>query len=265
MTTQNLEKKPWALVTGSSSGIGLALAQSLAQNGFSVVLHGLEPLVTLQTTARDLQNQFSISVDCISADLSLESDLKKFTDHLQENRIEPQILINNAGFQFVAPVESFPIETWKKMLDVHLTAPFYLTQKLLPGMRKKSWGRIINIASVHGLVASAHKSAYVAAKHGLIGFTKTLALETAGQGITANAICPGWVQTPLVEKQISDRAQKESLSLKEAQDKLLGEKQPSREFVKTTDLAGLVLFLCSEAGQSMTGSALTMDGGWTAQ
>jgi 3-hydroxybutyrate dehydrogenase len=264
MTKTNTSSK-WAFITGSSSGIGWSLAQSLAQAGHSIVLHGLETQEHLQKIVQSLQTEFKVSVECVSADLSQESDLQKIIQVLEQKKIAPSILINNAGFQHVAPIESFPVTIWKKMLDVHLTAPFFFAQHFLPSMRKNKCGRIINVASVHGLVASAQKSAYVSAKHGLIGLTKTLALETAGQGITANAICPGWVQTPLVEKQILDRAQKEGVSVDTAREKLLGEKQPSREFVKTSDLAGLVLFLCSEAGQSMTGSTLTMDGGWTAQ
>ncbi|MFN8846202.1 MAG: 3-hydroxybutyrate dehydrogenase [Bdellovibrionales bacterium] len=262
MTNTN---KKWALVTGSSSGIGLAFAEKLADSGFSIILHGIEPLEKLKSIGQQLQANRNIEIELASLDLSDLEQLQFFITNLQSKKISPDVLINNAGFQFVSPVEDFPIEIWKKMLDVHLTAPFFLIQKLIPSMRNKKWGRIINISSVHGLVASAHKSAYVSAKHALVGLTKTVALETAGSGITVNAICPGWVQTPLVENQIHDLAKRENLSFDQAREKLLGEKQPSKNFVKTSDLAGLMSFIISDQAQNMTGSIITMDGGWTSQ
>jgi 3-hydroxybutyrate dehydrogenase len=262
----NNQNKKWALVTGSSSGIGFALAEQLAGSGFSIIIHGIEPVQNLNSVSEKIKSTHpNIETECASLDLSNIDQLQIFVKNLENKKIAPDILINNAGFQHVSPVESFPIETWKKMLDVHLTAPFFLTQKFLPSMRAKKWGRIINISSVHGLVASANKSAYVSAKHGLVGLTKTLALETAGSGITVNAICPGWVQTPLVENQIHALAKENNSNFDQAREKLLGEKQPSKTFVKTTDLAGLMSFLISEAAQSMTGSIITMDGGWTSQ
>lgn len=256
---------PWILITGSSSGIGWAIAQSLSQKGYPIILHGLEPVENLKTLAQQLNQESKQPVEVVSADLSDSGEIAKMSESILTRAITPQVIINNAGFQHVAAIENFPLQTWKKMLDVHVTAPFQITQYFLPHMKKLGWGRIINIASVHGLVASAQKSAYVSAKHALLGFTKTLALETAGTGVTANAICPGWVQTPLVEKQIADRAQIEGISLHQAREKLLGEKQPSREFIKTSDLASLVFLLCSDVGGSMNGSILTIDGGWTAQ
>jgi 3-hydroxybutyrate dehydrogenase len=260
-----ISNKKWALVTGSSSGIGLAFVEKLAESGYSIIIHGLEPVDKLLALGEKLKSNRNIEVEIASLDLSDLEQLECFLATLESKKIEPEILINNAGFQFVSPVESFPIATWKKMLDVHLTAPFFLIQKTLPKMRQKKWGRIINISSVHGLVASAHKSAYVSAKHAIVGLTKTLALETAGSGITVNAICPGWVQTPLVENQIRDLATRENLNFDQAREKLLGEKQPSKNFVKTSDLAGLMSFIISDEAQNMTGSIITMDGGWTSQ
>ena len=175
------------------------------------------------------------------------------------------ILVNNAGIQHVAPVEQFPTERWDAVLAVNLTASFHTTRLVLPAMRQKNWGRIVNVASVHGLVASAEKSAYVAAKHGLVGFTKVVALETARTDVTCNAICPGWVRTPLVEKQIEARSAKSGLSMDAAQDALVSEKQPSGAFVSIEELAGLAVFLCSDAARQVRGVAWTMDGAWTAQ
>jgi 3-hydroxybutyrate dehydrogenase len=175
------------------------------------------------------------------------------------------IVINNAGIQHVAKVEEFPVQKWNDIIDINLNSAFHTTRLTIPGMKKKNWGRIINIASTHGLVASAEKSAYVATKHGLVGFTKSIALETARTGITCNAICPGWVLTPLVEKQIEARASEGGMTMGEAKESLLAEKQPSVEFVKSEQLGALVTFLCSDAANEVRGAAWNMDGGWAAQ
>lgn len=251
----------WALVTGSSSGIGLAISQHLSSLGYSILLHGLEPQSQLDALALKFKTK-SIGV---SADLSQPEDVLKIVKLIQSQNLNLKILVNNAGFQHISPIQTFPLEIWQKMLAVHLTAPMILIQNLLPIMQKQKMGRIINIASVHGLVASINKSAYVAAKHALIGLTKAVALETAGQGITCNAICPGWVQTPLVENQIQLKSEKEKISFEEAKHLLLSEKQPSGEFVTTSQISGLIEYLCSDLGAGMTGSSLTLDGGWTSQ
>lgn len=254
-----------ALVTGSSSGIGWGVAQSLAASKCHVIVHGVEPLETLEKKSRELTERYQVKAWSFSTDLSRPEEIEAMFTHLKENQIVPDILVNNAGVQHVAPIEDFTLSKWQLLLDIHLTAPFLLSQKILPFMKQKKWGRIINIASVHGLVASAHKSAYVSAKHGLVGLTKTIALETAKSGVTCNAICPGWVKTPLVEAQIAEKAKQQGISFEQATEKLLGEKQPSEKFVEVSQLGELVVFLSSAAASGMTGSALTMDGAWTAQ
>lgn len=254
-----------ALITGSSSGIGWGIAQSLAAQGCDVIIHGVEALELLENKAKELTEKFQVKTWPYRSDLSRADEIETFFAELEIKKILPDILVNNAGVQHVAPIEEFQLAKWQLLLSLHLTAPFLLTQKLLPAMKQKKWGRIINIASVHGLVASAQKSAYVAAKHGLIGLTKTIALETAKSGVTCNAVCPGWVKTPLVEAQIDEKARQQGLSFEQATEKLLGEKQPSEKFVEVSQLGDLVVFLSSESASGMTGSILTMDGGWTAQ
>ncbi len=256
---------PMALITGSSSGIGLGIAKAFAARGIGLIVHGIEKQAELDELATHLRLEYNVPVHAHSADLTQEADVKSLLNQLERNSTAPDILVNNAGVQFTSRIEDFPIESWRLLLELHLTAPFQFCKGLLPSMRAKGWGRIINISSVHGLVASVQKSAYVAAKHGLIGFTKTLALETAGSGITANAICPGWVKTPLVEAQIQKRATADNISFAQATEAMLGEKQPSKTFVNVDEIAALATFLCSQGAQSMTGSILTMDGGWTAQ
>jgi 3-hydroxybutyrate dehydrogenase len=251
----------WALVTGSSSGIGLAIAQHLSSLGYSLVLHGLES----QEQLDGLAQKFNGKTIAVSADLSKTEDVYKIISLIQTKKINLQVIINNAGFQHISPIENFPLDIWQKMLAVHLTAPMILIQNLLPHMKTQKWGRIINIASVHGLIASKNKSAYVAAKHGLMGLTKAVALETAGQGVTCNAICPGWVQTPLVENQIQLKSKNENITIDQAKHLLLSEKQPSGEFITTSQIVSLIQYLCSKEGAGMTGSTLTLDGGWTSQ
>ncbi len=249
----------WALVTGSSSGIGWGVAQALADKKINLILQGLESTNQMAEAIELLQKKAGVSVKYFSVDFSNKNNFQEFMQSLPTHHI----LINNAGLQFVSPVDEFPLEKWELLVQLHLTVPFQLIQNFLK--QKLPEGRIINISSVHGLVASVNKSAYVSAKHGLIGLTKTVALETAGKGITCNAICPGWVKTPLVENQIRDRAQKEGLSIQDAGVKLLEEKQPSKTFTEISDIADLALFLCSKAGKNITGSAMTLDGGWTSQ
>ena len=254
-----------ALVTGSTGGIGLEIARQLAQAGCGLMLNGIETPSIIEDVIADLRGTGTGDVFFSDADL---------TDPVQTERLIADtlgrfgtidILVNNAGVQHVAPIEEFTDENWDRILEINLSAPFRLTRHVLPVMRANSWGRVINIASVHGLVASRHKSAYVAAKHGLVGLTKTVALETAAEPITCNALCPGYVRTALMESQIATRARAESISPEEAAELILREKQPSRSFVAPADIGSMVTFLCSEASAQITGAALTIDGGWTAQ
>jgi 3-hydroxybutyrate dehydrogenase len=253
-----------ALVTGSSSGIGWGIADALAAEGATILLHGLEPHEKLEAIAQDLRHRHEVKVIAYSVNLADRPAMDSFLEAL---RAQPRldILVNNAGLQFTSPVESFPKDKWDLLLQLHLTAPFELMQAALPKMKEQSWGRIVQVASVHGMVGSKEKSAYVAAKHGIIGLTKVAALETAGTGITVNAVCPGWVKTPLVEAQITARSQKEGVSFDQATEELLSEKQPSKKFTETSDLGALVVFLCGPGANNLTGASLPVDGGWTAQ
>ncbi|MBC3409829.1 3-hydroxybutyrate dehydrogenase [Pseudomonas sp. SWRI51] len=249
-----------ALVTGSTSGIGLGIAQVLAQAGANIVLNGFgDPAPAIA----QIKHQ---DVEAIHhpADLSDIRQIEQLFGAAQRAFGAVDILVNNAGIQHVAPVEQFPVEDWDKIIALNLSAVFHGSRLVLPGMRERGWGRIVNIASVHGLVGSTGKAAYVAAKHGVVGLTKVIGLETATSNITCNAICPGWVLTPLVQKQIDDRAANGG-DAQQAQHDLLAEKQPSLAFVTPQHLGELVLFLCSEAGSQVRGAAWNVDGGWLAQ
>ena len=254
-----------ALVTGSTSGIGLAIARTLASQGCHIVLNGFGNQADIETIQQTIELDFNVKTDYSSADMSKPEQIQAMIAKADAKFGGLDILINNAGIQFTAPVEKFPDEKWQSILAINLSASFYTIKAALPVFQRRGWGRIINIASVHGLVASVEKAAYVSAKHGLIGLTKVVALENAAANITCNAICPGWVHTPLVEKQIKDRAIHEGIDINVAKEELLQEKQPSLRFVQPEHLGEMVLFLCGEAGSSITGSALSMDGGWTAQ
>ncbi len=250
-----------ALVTGSTSGIGLGLALALAQNGARIMLNGFGDVAS----ARAEIEATGVEVDYHGADMSKPSEVADMV-HATESRFGGvDILVNNAGIQHVAPVHEFPLERWDAIIAINLSSAFHSTRAALPGMLARNWGRIINVASVHGLVASANKSAYVAAKHGLVGFTKAVALETATTGVTANAVCPGWVLTPLVQKQVEARAVADGLDVPEATRRLLAEKQPSLVFTTPEELGALTVFLCSQAAANVRGQAWGMDGGWTAQ
>ncbi len=250
----------WALVTGSSSGIGWGIAQALASQKINLILQGLESIDQVKDKIAALKKQTGAEIQYHSIDFSDKDKLQKFLSVLPHHTI----LINNAGLQFVSPIQDFPLEKWELLLQLHLTVPFQLIQNFLK-QKNITMGRIINISSVHGLVASVNKSAYVSAKHGLIGLSKSVALETAGTGVTCNSICPGWVKTQLVENQILDRSKKENVTFEQASIKLLEEKQPSKTFTEVSDIAELVLFLCSPAGKNITGASMTLDGGWTSQ
>ncbi|BEP35837.1 3-hydroxybutyrate dehydrogenase [Variovorax sp. V59] len=250
-----------ALVTGSTSGIGLAIAKALAQQGANIVLNGFGDAETPKAQIEAL----GVRTEYHGADMSQPAQIEDMMKFAASRFGRVDILVNNAGIQHVAKVEDFPPERWDAIIAINLTSAFHTTRLAIPAMREANWGRIINVASAHGLVASAQKSAYVAAKHGIVGFTKSVALETATTGITSNAICPGWVLTPLVQKQIDDRAAREGVSATQAQNELLGEKQPSLQFTTVEQLGGLAVFLCSPAADQVRGVAWQMDGGWTAQ
>jgi 3-hydroxybutyrate dehydrogenase len=250
-----------ALVTGSTSGIGLGIAKALAGQGANIVLNGFGDVRGPQAEVEAL----GVKVVYHGADMSKPSEIEDMMKFAAAQFGRVDILVNNAGIQHVAPVEDFPPEKWDAIIAINLSSAFHATRLALPAMKAANWGRIINLASVHGLVASAQKSAYVAAKHGLVGLTKVTALENATTGITCNAICPGWVLTPLVQKQVDARASANSLSNEEAIKQLLGEKEPSLQFTTPEELGQLAVFFCSPAGNNVRGVAWNMDGGWAAQ
>lgn len=254
-----------AIVTGSTSGIGLAIARTLASQGCHVMLNGFGDAAEIKKIQKSIETDFNVQSDYSAADMSKSDQIQAMIAQAESKFGGLDILVNNAGIQFTSPIEKFPAEKWESILSINLSASFYSIQAAIPIFQKRGWGRIINIASAHGLVASIEKVAYVSAKHGLVGLTKVVALENATANITCNAICPGWVYTPLVEKQIKDRAAQEGIDITKATKELLAEKQPSLRFVQPEHLGDMVLFLCSEAGSSITGAALSMDGGWTAQ
>lgn len=254
-----------AVVTGSTSGIGLGIATALAAQGADIVLNGFGDAAEVEKVRAGLAAQHGVKVLYDGADLSKGDAVRGLVDNAVRQMGRIDILVNNAGIQHTALIEDFPTEKWDAILALNLSAVFHGTAAALPHMKKQGFGRIINIASAHGLVASANKSAYVAAKHGVVGFTKVTALETAGQGITANAICPGWVRTPLVEKQISALAEKNGVDQETAARELLGEKQPSLQFVTPEQLGGTAVFLASDAAAQITGTTVSVDGGWTAR
>jgi 3-hydroxybutyrate dehydrogenase len=250
-----------ALVTGSTSGIGLGIAQALAEAGANIVLNGFGDVDAA------LASLAATGVQAIHhpADMRKPDEIAAMVAAAEARFGGVDVLVNNAGIQHVAPVEAFPAEKWDDILAINLTSSFHTIRHALPGMRARNWGRIVNIASVHGLVGSAGKSAYVAAKHGLVAFTKVTALENAQTGVTCNAICPGWVLTPLVQKQVDDRAAREGVSNEQAKKALLMEKQPSGEFVTPEELGALAVFFCSPVADQVRGVAWNMDGGWAAQ
>ncbi len=254
-----------AIVTGSTSGIGLGIAHSLAAAGARIMLNGFGDAEQIEALRSGMEREFGVDVAYNGADMSKPEQIHAMVRCAQEQLGGLDILVNNAGIQHTCPVESFPAERWDAILAINLSSAFHAIQAALPGMRAGNWGRIINIASVHGLVASVDKSAYVTAKHGLVGLTKAVALETAKTGVTCNAICPGWVLTPLVQKQIDARAERDGVSSEQAKAALLGEKQPSGEFATPEQIGAVCVFLCSPAAAQMRGAALPVDGAWLAQ
>ena len=250
-----------ALVTGSTSGIGLAMAIGLAKQGVNIMVNGFGE----KDDAIAQIKACGVEVDYHGADMSKPAEIADLVSQTEKRFGSLDILVNNAGIQHTATVEDFPAAQWDAIIAINLSSAFHTTHHALPGMKKRNWGRIINIASVHGLVGSAQKSAYVAAKHGIVGLTKVVTLENAQTGITCNAICPGWVLTPLVQKQVDARAEREKISNEEAKHGLVAEKQPSGNFVDPAQLAALAVFLCGPDASEVRGAAWNMDGGWTAQ
>ena len=254
-----------SIVTGSTSGIGLGIARQLAAAGSGIVLNGFGERRQIEALRADLERELNVPVSYSGADMSQPAEVVNMVAEATHEHGRVDIVVNNAGIQHTAPVVEFPPQRWDAIIAINLTAAFHSIRAALPQMLERGYGRVINVASVHGLIGSAHKAAYVAAKHGIVGLTKVVALETAGSGVTANAICPGWVLTPLVEKQIADRAKAEGISIDQAQDELLSEKQPSRQFVTPEQLGDLAVFLASPGGSQLTGQAIAVDGGWVAR
>jgi len=253
------------IVTGSTSGIGLGIARALAAQGCNIVLNGFGNARDIESIRTQIERSTGVQVIHHNADLTQPDQIADLIATTDKTFGGIDILCNNAGIQHTDPIDRFPAQKWDDILAVNLSAAFHAIRHALPHMKKTGWGRILNTASVHGLVASANKAAYVAAKHGLIGLTKVVALETAGTGITCNAICPGWVQTPLVEVQIRARAEQLGTDFAAGAKSLLAEKQPSGQFVQVEHIGQLAVFLCSDAAAQITGAALPIDGAWTAQ
>ncbi len=253
-----------ALVTGSTSGIGLGIARALAAAGADVVVNGFGDAQAIAAVEQELQGLGARTL-YHGADMSRPAEIEDLVLRAEAEFGRIDVLVNNAGIQHVAPIDEFPVERWDAIIAINLSSAFHTIRLALPKMRAAGWGRIINVASVHGLVASANKSAYVAAKHGIVGLTKAVALETAQTGVTCNAICPGWVLTPLVQKQVDARVAQQALSNEEAKRSLLAEKQPSMDFATPEQLGALAVFLCSHAAAQVRGAAWNVDGGWYAQ
>ena len=253
------------IITGSTSGIGLGIARALAQAGSHIVLNGFGDVTVIDRERAEIAEEFGVQTIFNSADLAKPAEIIGMIETVASEFGQVDILVNNAGIQHTAPIEKFPVDRWDAVIAINLSAYFHTMRAVIPQMRARNWGRIINIASTHGLVASVEKAAYVAAKHGVVGLTKVVALETAETNITCNAICPGWVLTPLVEKQIGERASRERISVDQAKTELLSEKQPSHDFATPEQIGELTVFLCSEAAAQIRGVALPVDGGWTAQ
>ncbi len=254
-----------AIVTGSTSGIGLGIARAFANAGMDVMLNGFGDAAEIEATRSSLEDEFGIKARFSAADMSKPADIAGMVESARDAFGKVDVLVNNAGIQHVEPIETFPVAKWDAIIAINLSAAFHAIRAVVPEMKARKWGRIINVASAHALVASPYKSAYVAAKHGILGLTKTVALETAEHGITANAICPGYVLTPLVEKQIPETAKARMLTEAQVVRDVLLHAQPTRKFVTTEEIGDLAVFLCTGGAASITGAALPIEGGWTAQ
>jgi len=258
-------KDKTAIVTGSTSGIGLGIATALAAQKCKVMLNGFGDKAAIEEIRKNLAEQHGVKTAYSSADMSRPAEIRALIESAESELGPIDILVNNAGIQHVAPVEEFPDDKWDAIIAINLSAAFHAVKAALPGMKRRGWGRIINIASAHGLVASGEKAGYVAAKHGLVGLTKVVAIETANSGVTCNAICPGWVLTPLVQKQVEAKAKEAGISVEQAKENLLREKQPMLRFTSPEQIGALAVFLCGDHAATVTGAALSVDGGWTAQ
>jgi 3-hydroxybutyrate dehydrogenase len=254
-----------ALVTGSTSGIGLGIARALGAAGADMVLNGFGDPAEIEALRAGLAKEFGVRALYFGADMSKPAEIAGMVAQASEALGSVDILVNNAGIQHVANIEDFPDDKWDAIIAINLSAVFHASKAAIPGMKQRSWGRIINIASAHGLVGSGQKVAYVAAKHGVIGMTKVTAIETANQGITCNAICPGWVLTPLVQRQLEARAKQDGTSVEAAAKEFLSEKQPMSRFSTPEDIGALAAFLCSDFAKTITGAPLSVDGGWVAE
>jgi 3-hydroxybutyrate dehydrogenase len=254
-----------AIVTGSTSGIGLGIARALGAAGANLMLNGFGEAAQIEALRAELAKEFGVKVGFSGADISQPAQIREMVQKAAQELGSVDILVNNAGIQHTSPVDQFPEDRWDAVIAINLSSNFHSIKAVLPQMKQRNWGRIVNIASTHGLVASVEKSAYVAAKHGVLGLTKTVALELAKTGITCNAICPGWVLTPLVQKQIDARAQRDGIPVAQAKAELLGEKQPSGEFATPEQIGALCVFLCSDGAAQIRGAAVPVDGGWLAQ
>jgi 3-hydroxybutyrate dehydrogenase len=253
-----------AVVTGSTSGIGLGIAEGFAKEGINLVLNGFGDAAEIEKIRAGLASKYGVKVTYDGADMSKPDQIEAMMKKAAADLGGVDILVNNAGIQHVAPVEEFPVAKWDAIIAINMSSAFHGTRMAVPYMKSKKWGRIINVASAHALVASPFKSAYVASKHGIMGFTKTIALEVAEYGITVNAICPGYVLTPLVEKQIPDTAKARGITEEQVKRDVLLAAQPTKQFVTTEQVAGTALFLCSDAAASITGTNISVEGGWTA-
>lgn len=262
--TKSLRGKS-ALITGSTSGIGLAIADYLASQGINIMLNGFGDPLAIEELQKNLMAHYDVKVSYSAADLTKVEQIHTMIMQTQDDFGQIDILVNNAGIQHVCPIEDFPVEKWDLIIALNLTAAFHTIKTVAPLMINTGWGRIVNVASAHGLVASPFKSAYVAAKHGLVGLTKTAALEFAEKNITVNAICPGYVRTPLVDKQVAEQAKAHNIPEERVIRDVILQTQPNKKFIQAQHLAELVGFVCSDAGESMTGEIISIDGGWTAQ
>jgi 3-hydroxybutyrate dehydrogenase len=254
-----------ALVTGSTSGIGLAIARALAQAGANVTLNGFGDKAEIEKLRAGIERDCGVKAAYSAADMTKPGEIAAMVEEAEQKFGALDILVNNAGIQHVAKIENFPAEKWDAVIAINLSSSFHAIKAAIPGMKARKWGRIVNIASAHGLVASVEKVAYVSAKHGLVGMTKVVAMEAANDGVTCNAICPGWVLTPLVQKQVDARAQASGQTDAQAKTALVSEKQPMHQFTSPENIGALTVFLCSDAAATITGSAYSIDGGWTAQ
>ena len=257
-------KSKSVVITGSTSGIGLGMARSFAAEGANIMLNGLGDAAEIEKLRADIETDFKVKVVYCPADMTRPTEIVDMIGQAKRDLGGVDVLVNNAGIQHVAPVDEFPPEKWDQIIAINLTSAFHSIRAALPLMKTNGWGRIINISSAHGLIASPFKAAYIAAKHGIVGLTKTVALETAEQGITCNAICPGWVQTPLVDKQIDAQAAVHKMPRDDVIRKVILERQPTKKFVKIDEVAALAVFLASDAAASITGAAMPIDGGWVA-